>query len=306
MRLMTDVEIAKPDFEINYQGNSLVLGSCFAQHIGLMMEQSLMRVRVNPYGVIYNPLSIVAALEQGEIKEGELVHHNGLWHSMLHHGSFSCPDAADTLHRVNEYVHRKVADKYDYVIVTLGTAWIYRLNGLVVANCHKIPSGEFTRQRITIEQTIAALHCMMELCPGAKFIFTVSPIRHLKDGLVENSISKATLRLAVEQVVAQSGGRAAYFPAYEIMIDQLRDYRFYDRDMTHPSPMAVEYILERFCETFMDQKTQILIARAAKIRKAREHRPLHPQGEQYAKFMEYINGEMVSLMADFPNLSGNF
>lgn len=306
MKLTTNVEIAKPGFEINYRGRGLVLGSCFAQNIGLMMEQSLMSVRVNPYGVIYNPLSVVKALEKGETKKDELVCYNGLWHSMLHHGSFSCPTAEETMLRVNEYVHSTEADRYDYVIVTLGTAWIYRMNGEVVANCHKIPGGEFTRERLSLEQTVAALERMMELCPGARFIFTVSPIRHLKDGLVENSVSKATLRLALEQVVAASGGRAAYFPAYEIMIDELRDYRFYNQDMTHPSPLAVEYILDRFCQTFMDVQTQNLIVRAAKIRKAREHRPLHPQSDQYAKFMEYINREMVSLMADFPNLSGNF
>lgn len=306
MKLMTRVDEIDPGFKINYQGRGLVLGSCFAQNIGALMEQSLMRVRVNPYGVIYNPLSVVRALEKGETLENELVQHDGLWHSMLHHGSFSAPTAAETLLGVNEYVHQRVASEYDYVVVTLGTAWIYRMGGEVVANCHKIPGREFTRERLSLDQTVSALERMMELCPGARFIFTVSPIRHLKDGLSENSASKATLRLAVDQVVARSDGRAAYFPSYEIMLDELRDYRFYNQDMTHPSPLAVEYILERFCETFMDDTTRQLVARAAKVRKAREHRPLHPQGEQYAKFMECINREMTSLLADFPNLSGSF
>lgn len=306
MKLMTQVEIPKADFEINYQDQSLVLGSCFAQNIGLMMAQSSMHVRVNPYGVIYNPLSLAKALEKDETRPDELVTHNDLWHSMLHHGSFSTPTKEQTVEKVNQYIHSYHAQQYDYVIVTLGTAWVYRMGSQVVANCHKIPSGEFTRERLSVDQTVASLERIMALCPCARLIFTVSPIRHLRDGLPENAVSKATLRLALEQVVSANPLRAAYFPAYEIMVDELRDYRFYNQDMTHPSPLAVEYILERFCETFMDEKTQQLIARTTRIRKAREHRPLHGHGPQYAKFMEYINREMASLIADFPNLSDNF
>lgn len=309
IKLMTEVDLSDiASFKLDYRQRGLIIGSCFAQNIGNKLKNGMMPVVVNPYGVIYNPASIVNAMSCEHLEQTDLVEHGGLWHSMLHHGSFSSSSLEQTLHNVNQYVHGSRAKSYDYAIVTLGTAWVYRMkdSGRVVANCHKMPSRLFDRQRLSLEEVEQCLEQIMDLCPAAKFIFTVSPIRHLKDGLIDNNISKSTLRLAIERVRERYADRIAYFPAYEIMIDQLRDYRFYDKDMTHPSEQAVEYITDAFCEMFFDNSTRELMRRAEKIKKSREHRPLHPDGVEYMKFMEYVNEQVLGLMKDYPDLELSF
>lgn len=206
------------------------------------------RLVENPSGVIFNPVSISRAYDdlvtQRRYTESDLVQHGALWHSMHHHGSFSAPNSLEVLHKINR---DSLPMLYDYVIVTLGSAWIYEYRGEVVANCHKIPSSEFVRRRLTVSECVATLEPIAR--SGAKVIVTVSPVRHIKDGLAENSLSKSILRVASAEL-AEVYENVHYFPSFEIVMDELRDYRYYSDDMLHPSAVAVEYIWQRFGETF--------------------------------------------------------
>lgn len=291
MKLMTTVNIQHPNFTLNFRDKGLVLGSCFAQHIGGHLLNGKMDIEVNPFGVIYNPLSIVRALTNYPVHEDELVPHNGLWHCMLRHGSFSGPEPQAVLSATNAFDPQHM--QFDYIIITLGTTGVYSYKGEVVANCHKIPEAEFTRSALTAQQTVDALLGIRAMYPHSKIIYTLSPIRHIKDGLQQNALSKATLRLAIHTVVDQDPD-AHYFPAYEIMMDELRDYRFYEPDMVHPSAVAVEYIIDTFCKNYLDKNSQTLLCQAHKLRDALNHRPLSATSEgstEYRKFQDYIQAQ---------------
>ena len=274
-----------------------MLGSCFADSIGEQMSQRGLDVTVNPFGTLYNPLSIANAINLSiSSLEGRLggvlpfVHHDGLWHSMAHHGSFSRPTKEETEQAVKASIEtmQKVLSESSVIIVTFGTAWVYEMNGEIVANCHKLPESSFTRRRISVDEIVAAWQPILELYPDKHWIFTVSPIRHIRDGLHENQLSKATLLMAVERLTAE-GGRTAersysgaviqrsvqYFEAFEILLDELRDYRFYADDLVHPSSLAVEYIWERFADTFCTPQTRNEMNIRLKQFKQTQHRPLH-------------------------------
>ena len=225
-----------------------MLGSCFSDEIGEQMLQRYLNVTCNPFGTLYNPLSIANAINMTEMPE--LVEHEGLWHSMAHHGSFSRANKDEAIEAVRGSIQtmRQALKKASVVIITFGTSWVYEMNGAIVGNCHKLPERCFTRRRLCAEEIVAAWKPILERYPDKKWLFTVSPIRHIKDGLHENQLSKATLLQAVEQL-------GDYFPSYEIMLDELRDYRFYADDLVHPSSLAVNYIWERFVDTFCTNQT---------------------------------------------------
>lgn len=254
-----------------------------------------MAVTCNPFGTLYNPLSIAQAINyQLPITNHRLplVEHDGLWHSMAHHGSFSRATREETEKAVKDSVEamQRALDEATVVIVTFGTAWVYELRGDglpvtgyevsglgVVGNCHKMPEKWFRRRRLTVEEIVEAWQPILAQYPDKRWLFTVSPIRHVRDGLHENQLSKATLLMAVERLVESQKSKveSSYFPSYEIMLDELRDYRFYADDLVHPSGMAVEYIWERFCETFCTPQTINAMNIAHKEWKFTHHRPLH-------------------------------
>jgi len=277
MKLQTTVDITPSEWKIGYDDRILLMGSCFADSIGEQMAQRFLPVTCNPFGTLYNPLSIVQAINSSIhhsiIPSLPLVEHEGLWHSMAHHGAFSRPTKEETEAAVRESVERTQQALADatVVIITFGTAWVYEMNGKVVGNCHKLPEKCFTRRRLTVDEIVEAWRPVLEQYKDKHWIFTVSPIRHIKDGLHENQLSKATLLMAVEQLAHQS----AYFPSYEIVLDELRDYRFYADDLVHPSALAVNYIWERFVETFCTPKTQNELILQHKKWKHNQHRPLH-------------------------------
>ena len=283
MELMTHIDIPQSEWKMKLGAKVLLVGSCFADEIGEKMARGGFDAMVNPFGTLYNPASIAVnllrALSEKEVSmSGDVVFEDveGVWHSWLHHSSFSSVDVATVVARINETTHR-VADflrEADMLIVTLGTAIIYRLKetGMLVANCHKQPDSLFVRERLTaydiVDQWQMLLQLLESMNPKLKVLFTVSPIRHKRDGYHVNQISKGILLQAVDEMGVE------YFPAYEIMMDELRDYRFYADDMIHPSAQAVEYIWQRFQDTYFDNKTKDAVAKATKEWARRQHRTI--------------------------------
>lgn len=281
MKLFTRVEPGTSSVEISYNDNVFVLGSCFADSVGMRLLNSGFSVCVNPFGTLYNPLSIAKAIERLDsgrpFSKEECVRMGAgadLVCSFSHHTSFARADEADFLAGANASLQEaalrwKTCNK---VIISLGTVWCYFHNGEVVSNCLKRPQAEFERKALSLAQTSAALRGIIESNPGKEFIFTVSPIRHLADGAHANQLSKSTLLLAVQDVL---GPGREYFPAYEILMDELRDYRFYAEDLSHPSHVAEEYIWENFISFAVPEDQRARIAENLKAWKRTQHRPLH-------------------------------
>ena len=260
-----------------------MLGSCFSDEIGEQMKQRYLNVTCNPFGTLYNPLSIAQALQMNDTPE--LIEHDGLWHSMAHHGSFSraTREEAEQAVRASMEMMQSALAEATVVIVTFGTAWVYELvesqkskdkSPYIVGNCHKLPESCFTRRRLSVEEIVEAWKPILEKYSDKHWLFTVSPIRHIKDGLHENEISKATLLLALEAISRQHSV-VRYFPSYEIVLDELRDYRFYADDLVHPSSMAVNYIWERFVECYCTPQTKNELVLQHKRWKHEHHIPLH-------------------------------
>ena len=278
MKLQTIVDIKPSEWKIGYEDKILMVGSCFSDEIGALMQQRGLQVTCNPFGTLYNPISIANALNlQSPIFN--LQFHDGLWHSMAHHGAFSRSTEQETRAAVAESIEtmQRALNEANVVIVTFGTAWVYEKEGEIVGNCHKLPEKEFTRRRLSVEEIVAAWQPIIAQYPDKHWLFTVSPIRHIKDGLHENQLSKATLLQAVEQMVngKWTNGTLQYFPSYEILLDELRDYRFFADDLVHPSSMAVNYIWERFADTFCTPQTRNEMTLRLKEWKRSQHIPLH-------------------------------
>ena len=274
MKLQTVVDIKPGSWQIGYEDKILLVGSCFADSIGQMMAQRGLQVTCNPFGTLYNPVSIAQAMQMTDIPP--LVEHEGLWHSMAHHGSFSRTTEMETREAVQASIEtmQRALQEATVVIVTFGTAWVYEQNGSVVGNCHKLPAEQFSRRRLSADEIEALWAPLIARYPDKRWLFTVSPIRHIKDGLHENQLSKATLLQAVEAIRNQQSV-VSYFPSYEIMLDELRDYRFYAEDLVHPSPVAIQYIWERFTETYCTPQTRNEMQLRLKQWKFEHHIPLH-------------------------------
>ena len=275
IKLQTIVDIKPSEWKIGYEDKILMLGSCFSDEIGEQMAQRYLHVTSNPFGTLYNPLSIAQALTMTEMPE--FVQHEGLWHSMAHHGSFSRATESEAREavRVSIEAMQTALNEATVVIVTFGTAWVYawNKNRQVIANCHKLPAECFTRRRLSVEDIVNVWKPLLERYKDKHWLFTVSPIRHIKDGLHENQLSKATWLQAVEQL--RDEANVDYFPSFEIMLDELRDYRFYADDLVHPSSMAVSYIWERFVDTFCTPQTKNELVLQHKRWKHKHHIPLH-------------------------------
>ena len=283
MKLQTTVDIKPSEWKIGYGDKILMLGSCFSDEIGRQIAERKMQVTCNPFGTLYNPLSIANAIQTSAVShQPSVVFYDGLWHSMAHHGSFSRATREEAEKAVADSVEamQRALDEATVVIVTFGTAWVYELSAIshqpsvIVGNCHKMPEKWFRRRRLTVEEIVEAWQPILAQYPDKRWLFTVSPIRHVRDGLHENQVSKATLLMAVEAIRSQHS-EVSYFPSYEILMDELRDYRFYADDLVHPSSLAVEYIWERFCETFCTSQTINAMHLAHKEWKFAHHRPLH-------------------------------
>ena len=308
MKLYTTVHVTPSEKKIGYGDKILLLGSCFADNIGAKFEEHYFQTTINPFGTLYNPASIAkAVLDMGYGPSGMgLVEHNGLWHSMMHHGSYSGVDKEEVIARCEEsrIQMREALQQASVVIVTFGTAWVYEYEGEVVANCHKLPANRFVRRRLTVNEIVDMWQPIIASVPDKHWIFTVSPIRHVKDGLHENQVSKAILLQAVDRLTSiQSNslmGSKSYFPSYEIMLDELRDYRFYAEDMVHPSAVAVDYIWQRFVETYMTTDTQQEMRILHQLWRDRHHRFLHPDSPEAEQFAEHIKTRLQQLQPRYP------
>lgn len=287
MNWQTPVTFAPSRIPLTPDDRILVLGSCFADQTGERMRRAGFNTCVNPFGTLYNPLSVAAALsrltEARPFTESECIEMGagaGLVCSFSHHTSFARPTAAEFLDAANSALEEAAACwlESNKVCITLGTIFCYLHEGAVVSNCLKRPATEFERVEISLDQVTAILRSIVINCPGKEFIFTVSPIRHLRDGAHLNQLSKSTLLLAIDALLRDPsvGHRCEYFPAYEILLDELRDYRFYAEDMTHPSAQTADYIWKRFQEFAVPAEYAARIAEAEKKWKAAQHRPLHP------------------------------
>lgn len=316
MQLITPVEPSKSPITITHKSKILLLGSCFAQNIGNRLTGCKFNACINPFGIIYNPLSISTALhricsgEEFDEQSPLFFEHNGRWHSALHHGDFSRDSAAELAAATNStlrHAHETIKEA-DVVIITFGTAYAYErtCDNLVVGNCHKLPASSFNRRLLSIEEITAAVGRNIEEIaatnPKVRFLFTVSPIRHMRDGAHGNQISKSTLLLAINELERRYPQHTTYFPAYEIVLDELRDYRFYAEDMTHPSPTAVEYIWEKFSEYIISPESRKLNADIEEIARALAHRPFDEKSNAYANFLARTGEKIAALTEKHPYL----
>lgn len=285
LNFSTPVEIKKENTELKYGSKILMLGSCFTTEVGKIMQDYRFDVMVNPFGVLYNPASILSSVKRmvthTPFAAEEVIETNPTdkgvvrkYASFYHHSSFARFTAEEFLENANTHLsnaHICLTDA-DTVIITLGTAWVFRHleKGIIVSNCHKRSAKEFSRDLLSVGECTRCLQEITNLLPDKKIIFTVSPIRHLKDGAHGNQISKATLLLAVKEIIGKSE-RCSYFPSYEIMMDELRDYRFYAEDMVHPSPLAIKYIFKKFTEAHISNSSIKQMDSNLRLTKAENH-----------------------------------
>ena len=309
MKLYTSVDIAPSEKKIAYNDKILLLGSCFADNIGAKFGEHYFQTTVNPFGTLYNPASIRRSIDLSLSRNNKhyMLQHNGLWHSMMHHGSFSHPDKDVLIARCEESqtLLRTALRDATTIIVTFGTSWVYKMAGMVVANCHKMPAERFNRYCMSASEIIDSWLPLLDQIPNKHWIFTVSPIRHIKDGLHANHLSKANLLHAIDVLIARAKdlnptSTYSYFPAYEIMLDELRDYRFYAEDMVHPSQVAVDYIWQRFVDTYMTADTKNEMRTLHQLWLDRHHTLLHPTSEEAMRFRQYIEKRTMALKEIYP------
>ena len=299
-------------FCINHNTPTLLIGSCFAQHIGQRMAYCKMPSLTNPFGTMYNPMSVAQCIEyllnNTPIERDALFEHQGAWRHFDFHSELAHTNPEQSLKAINTAITNGVEflQRAQRLVVTFGTARIYRRtsNGQPVANCHKLPAAQFTNELMTVEQIVELWNNLiirlLNINPKLKIVFTVSPIRHWKDGAVANQRSKATLLLAVAQLTERHPSTAYYFPAYELLMDDLRDYRFYADDMLHPAPQAVEYVWEKFKQAAMESTTHDLLAQVARVQRAVAHRPFNPHTEAHQRFVQQTIDEMERIEKQHP------
>ena len=306
MKFRTEITITPSVCKIDQHSHTLSLGSCFAEEVASRLPRYGIATLSNPLGTLFNPLSIERTVERivrcELVDEEELYSRGDVWFSYDTHGDFDGVDRRCVAEGINGAIKaaHEWLQKTDTVILTLGTAWVFEREGHVVANCHKMPSKEFARSLLSAREIADSLHRIVAMLAPRNVILSVSPVRHLADGLEGNSLSKAILRLAIDEV-AQINGNVTYFPAYEILTDDLRDYRYYAEDMVHPSRVAVGYVWERFVEAFLSDEAVAVGGRFESLTEAAQHRPLHPESEEYARFCGTMQRRAEELLREFPN-----
>ena len=309
----TKIKLPQYSIALHHQHQILTFGSCFAENIGRRLQQLKFQIHNNPFGILYNPIAIInnlqRLLENQAFTADELFENNGIWHSWAHHSSYSNMDKNAALAAIQQNFNqtKSALNKTNRLILTFGTAYVFEYikTGQIVANCHQIPQKNFRKRILSIDEiTSNWLPFLLKLKmqnPDLEVIISVSPIRHLRDGLLENQQSKATL-LLVAGALATELPFVHYFPAYEIMMDDLRDYRFYEADMLHPNSVAIDYIWQGFQDSFFDKNTQTLIVAIQKIIAAGQHRPFHPNSSPHQQFLENQTNQIAQLKENFPFL----
>lgn len=297
MNFLTHIDIKPLPMPITYQHKIMLMGSCFTEHIGDNLQELKFQTLQNPNGILFEPISVcrslVSYIQQQQYKQEDLFLYNELWQSWNHHSRFSNPDQQVALEQINrsQTAAHEFIKKADWLIITLGSSFVYKLKEehRFVANCHKAPAQQFDKYLIPIDEQIATLdntiHQLFHLNQKLKIIFTISPVRHLRDGVVENNRSKARLLETVHHLVNKFD-RLFYFPAYELVIDVLRDYRFYDIDLAHPNYAATQFVLEKFSDYAFQEPTLELMKEIRQIVTAKNHKPFHPGSKQHQQFLK--------------------
>ena len=324
MNLYTKVDIPATNFKIDYSSRLAFFGSCFADNISAQFAERKFKVMANPFGTVYNPISLASqlkAIAEGKVFKDKDVFKDercdGLWHCWSAHSSLSASTREECIAKLNAATElaRDFLQKADIVFVTLGTSFVYFLkgNGEPVSNCHRQDPNLFTRRMISVEEATDAIREIVAsirlLNPNTNIVLTVSPLRHMSDGTHNNTLSKATLQLAINEIVKHGSGIAAsagafieYFPSYEIVMDELRDYRFYESDMVHLSRTAEEYIFERMADTYCSEITRGHIAKVEKFLKGARHRIQDESSPATQDFLKKINAQAAQLESEIPGL----
>lgn len=310
MQLSSKVELPQNSKHLDVSDKAIFIGSCFADNVGSYFKERKLDFLVNPFGVLYNPISVANALKLAlgnmDISDDDLVYHNELWHSFYHHGSFSSLDKIELLRSITEAneTAKNHLQNSSKIFVTFGTSWVFKRKdtGNVVSNNHKLPSKEFIRYRLSVLEIVKLwselINEIKSINPDIEFVFTVSPVRHLKDGAHANQLSKSVLLLAIDELCQLDD--VSYFPSYEIMLDELRDYRFYAEDLTHPSKIAIEIIAQKFKSVYFSSDDLNVICKIESVLKSVNHRPKNQETVSHQKFVTSTINKLGRLGTELP------
>jgi GSCFA family len=311
MNFTTAVPLQKSNQPINYTSKIVLLGSCFAENMGEKFDYFKFQCTTNPFGIIFNTVSIERlihrAVHQLEYAEEDVFYHNESWHCYEVHSDLNDFSKELLVSKLNRLLHqfRIQLEEATHIIFTYGTSWVYRnaSTNQIVANCHKVPQIQFEKELLPIETTQQSIQNSVELIqkrnPNCSFIFTISPVRHLKDGFVENQRSKAHMIAALQSSIFHLPS-SNYFPSYEIMMDELRDYRFYADDLLHPSQSAIDFIWIKFFENYVAETEFALMNQICEIQRALKHQPFNPTSESHQKFLSNLNQKIQKIQEQLP------
>ncbi|MBF4508726.1 GSCFA domain-containing protein [Flavobacterium sp. JLP] len=317
MQFRTQIPISKSSATIDYNSELLSFGSCFAENMAEKFDYFKFQNQTNPFGIIFNPVSIekiIARTVRKELfTEKDVFFYNERWHSFEVHSDLSNSDREELLETLNKAIEEtnKQLQEVTHIIITYGTSWIYRNieSDEIVANCHKVPQKQFSKELLSVDVIQKSIQNTIDVIqsinPKVNFIFTVSPVRHIKDGFAENQLSKSHLFSALHQVLKTHNSKLIphnYFPSYEIMMDELRDYRFYAEDMLHPNQVAIDYIWNRFSENYISENSISIMQEVDEIQKSLRHRSFNPDSEQHQKFLEKLQQKINLLSAKQPHI----
>ncbi len=314
MELQTKVPLSHLNFQIDYNAQILLLGSCFSDHIGALFSKHQFNTISNPFGIIFHPIPLASLIQRivhkNYFTEDAFFFHQEQWHSYELHSSMGRTNLSEALRNANEILDltHNFLNKASHVFITLGTAWGYRLNNTIVTNCHKQSASLFHKELASISLIENALEqiqaALVKINPDLKLIYTVSPVRHLKDGFIENTIGKAHLFAGIHSHKENTKDlkTVAYFPSYEIVMDELRDYRFYKMDLIHPNELAIAYIWESLVEATFTPPTKKVLKEVISIKNGLEHRPLNPTAEAHKKFLHTLETRMAKIKEQYPHM----
>ena len=319
MNLTTNIPFSKANFPMDYSSEIVLLGSCFVENIGNKLAYFKFKNLLNPFGILFHPKAIEVLIANAVNNKGyteeDVFFKNEQWHCFDAHSKVSHPLKNELVDKLNNRIHvtKQQLNNSTHIIITLGTAWVYRFTktNRIVSNCHKVPQKEFQKELLAVDDIVKSLETMTDLIksvnPSTVIIFTVSPVRHIKDGFVENTQSKSHLIAAIHQFLKEkpsiSNGNSFYFPSYEIMMDELRDYRFYDEDMVHPNKIAINYIWEKFMLVWISKETFKTMDDVDAVQKGLLHKPFNPNSEAYQKFIQQLDAKKALLQAKYSHIT---
>ncbi|SFS64682.1 GSCFA domain-containing protein [Lutibacter maritimus] len=313
MNFRTNIKLQKERNQIDYNSKLVLIGSCFSENISKKLHYFKFPTFSNPFGILFNPIAIenliTNAINLKKYSEKNTFSLNERWHCFDAHSDISAITQNELLLNLNSAIkqtHQQLKNA-SHIVITLGTAWVYRFieTDTIVGNCHKVPQKKFLKEMLSVDEILASLQntCVLikDINPTATIIFTVSPVRHLKDGFIENTQSKAHLISAVHQIITTKN-KLFYFPSFEIMLDDLRDYRFYSSDMMHPNETAINYIWEQFKYVWIDEKTFATLKEVDTIQKGMAHRPFNSSSTQHQQFLKTLHDKIALLEKTIPNI----